>query len=194
MTLLLKIQLNSLALFTLKKRQKTLKLKMVTLSEKISGRGWRRVVPSPKPVDILEKNAIHKNLEMGHVVIAVGGGGIPVIEKNGLIEGVEAVIDKDHASRKLAELIDADILLVLTGVEAVSINFGKPDQKQLYNTTVSELEKYIQEKQFPAGSMLPKVEAAVAFVKSKPGRMSIITSLESAKDALKDNVGTKITS
>lgn len=157
-----------------------------------SGRGWRRVVASPKPVGIKEHKMIKHVVDSGALVIAVGGGGIPVVEDEHGIHGVEAVIDKDFASQKLAELIDADTLIVLTAVDHVCVHFNTPDQKQLTNVTVTELEQYIEEKHFAPGSMLPKVEAAINFVKSKPGRKAIITSLENAKKALLEGYGTHI--
>lgn len=157
-----------------------------------SGRGYRRVVASPDPVEIVELNTI-KLLEKNDViVITVGGGGIPVIRENGNLKGVAAVIDKDLASEKLAEDINADVLLILTAVEKVSINFKKPDQIDLDNITVEQAMKYIEEGQFAPGSMLPKVKAAVRFAKSKPGRRAIITSLDKALDALEGRAGTVI--
>ncbi|MCM3735816.1 carbamate kinase [Bacillus cytotoxicus] len=157
-----------------------------------AGRGWRRVVPSPKPVSIHEHKVINALVEDGDIVIAVGGGGIPVIDtKDGLI-GTEAVIDKDFAAQKLAELVDADILVILTAVDHVYVNFNTPDQKKLENVTVAELEKYIQENQFAPGSMLPKIEAAINFVNTSPKRKTIITSLEKVYEALEENAGTVI--
>lgn len=158
-----------------------------------SGRGYRRVVPSPKPVDIVEKDIIRDIVENGHVAIAVGGGGIPTVKKGNELVGVPAVIDKDSASEKLAELLDCDTLFILTAVKKVSINFGTPDQIDLETITVEEAEKYSKEGHFAPGSMLPKVNAAVRFVKSKDGRTSIITSLENAKEAITNGAGTTIT-
>ncbi|WP_042354475.1 carbamate kinase [Bacillus rubiinfantis] len=155
-----------------------------------AGRGYRRVVPSPKPVDIIEKKAVTDLIESGNIVIASGGGGIPVSKENNKLVGVEAVIDKDFASEKLAELVDADALLVLTAVENVAINFGKPDQKNLTNLSVSDANKYIEEGQFAPGSMLPKVQAAIQFAESKKGRQAIITSLDHAYDAVNGKTGT----
>lgn len=157
-----------------------------------AGRGWRRVVPSPKPVNILEHRIINSLVNQGNIVIAVGGGGIPVYSDFAGIHGVEAVIDKDFAAQKLAELVDADILLILTAVENVAINYNTPDQKSLTETTVEELKEYIKEGQFAPGSMLPKVEAAIDFAGSREGRESIITSLDKAFEALVDNAGTHI--
>ena len=155
-----------------------------------AGRGYRQVVPSPKPFDIVEKASIKALVEAGHVVIAVGGGGVPVIRKDGKFSGTPAVIDKDFGSELLAELLDADMLVILTAVDQVAINFNKPDQKGLDKLSVAEAKVYIAEGQFAKGSMLPKVEAAVKFVESKPGRKSLITSLEKAKEALAGKAGT----
>jgi carbamate kinase len=157
-----------------------------------SGRGYRRVVPSPKPIDIVEKEAVKVLVDQGFLVIAGGGGGIPVVKEGQKYVGVEAVIDKDLASEKLAELLDVEFFVVLTAVENVAVNFGKPDQKNLGEVSVSEMKQYITEGHFAPGSMLPKVEAALAFVESKPGRTAIITSLEKAEDALKGITGTRI--
>lgn len=157
-----------------------------------AGRGWRKVVPSPKPKNILEHKIIKKLVDEGNIVISAGGGGIPVYSKDGEIVGLEAVIDKDFASEKLAELIDADILMILTAVEHVFINYNQPDQKALTEVTVEEVKKYIKEGHFAKGSMLPKIEAALAFVESKPGRQAIIASLDCGVAALKGNCGTRI--
>ncbi len=158
-----------------------------------AGRGWRRVVASPMPVEIEELSAVKCLVDNGFVVVTVGGGGIPVIRNDkGELEGTAAVIDKDLASEKLAEDLDADALVILTAVEKVSINYKKPDQKDLDKLTVSEARKYMAEGQFAPGSMLPKVEAAVKFVESKPGRMTIITSLDKAVEALDGKAGTVI--
>ena len=157
-----------------------------------AGRGYRRVVPSPKPVDVIEKNTVKALVSSGAVVITVGGGGIPVVRKDGQLVGTPAVIDKDFASAKLAELLDADMLVILTAVEKVAINFGKPDQKGLYELTPDEARKYIEEKQFAPGSMLPKVQAAVSFAESKAGRTALITLLEKAKDGIAGKTGTRI--
>ena len=157
-----------------------------------SGRGWRRTVPSPKPRRIVEIGTI-KTLWDTTITIACGGGGIPVVEtESGGLEGVAAVIDKDLAACRLAVEMEADILMILTEVPAVAINFGKPDQTDLGNTTAEELEKYAAEGQFGAGSMLPKVQAAVEFVKSAPGRRAIITSLDLGLEALAGKCGTRI--
>ena len=157
-----------------------------------AGRGYRQVVPSPKPIDVIEKNTVKALVDNGTVVITVGGGGIPVVRKDGKLYGTPAVIDKDFASAKLAELLDADMLVILTAVEKVAINFGKPDQKNLDELTPEEARKYMAEGQFAPGSMLPKVEAAVKFAESKPGRTALITLLEKAKDGIEGKTGTAI--
>ena len=158
-----------------------------------SGRGWRRVVPSPMPKAIVEERVVKKLLESGFIVITAGGGGIPVIEnKDGSLRGIAAVIDKDLATEKIAELIDADEILILTSVEHVAINFNKPNQKNLTTITVKEAKKYIQEGHFSAGSMLPKVKAAIMFAQSKKGRKALIASLEKAKISLDGESGTTI--
>lgn len=157
-----------------------------------AGRGYRRVVPSPKPVDVIETNTVKALVNSGTVVITVGGGGIPVVRKEGKLIGTAAVIDKDFASAKLAELLDADILVILTAVEKVAINFGKPNQENLSELTPELARQYIAEGQFAPGSMLPKVEAAVSFAQSKPGRKALITLLEKAKDGIAGNTGTVI--
>lgn len=157
-----------------------------------AGRGWRKVVPSPKPKYIVEAEIITKMLEAGFLTIACGGGGIPVIEKSGVLEGVEAVIDKDFASAKLADLIDADFFIVLTGVDNVYINYKQPNQKKLEKVSVNEMEQYIQEGQFAPGSMLPKVESVIEFVKQSGSRKAVITSLENIEQALEGRGGTII--
>lgn len=158
-----------------------------------AGRGYRRVVASPKPVDVAEKEVIKSLVEAGHVVITVGGGGIPVIEEGNELIGVAAVIDKDFASSKIAEILDCDYLFILTAVDRVMINYLKPNQVELDNITVSEAKKYIAKGHFAKGSMLPKIEAASSFAESKSGRCAVIASLEKAADALVGRSGTKIT-
>ncbi len=159
-----------------------------------AGRGWRRVVASPLPVEIVELDAVKTLNDAGFVVVTVGGGGIPVIRNDaGDLEGVAAVIDKDLASEKLARDMDADALVILTAVEKVSINFKKPDQKDLDRMSAAEAKQYIKEGHFAPGSMLPKIEAALNFVESKPGRIAIITSLDKAVDAIEGRAGTTIT-
>lgn len=158
-----------------------------------SGRGYRRVVPSPMPEKIVEAEIIKDLVEKEHVLITVGGGGIPVIENGNQLQGIPAVIDKDFASERLAELLEADYLIILTGVEKAAVNFGKPDQKWLDEISVSEAEQYIKEGHFAPGSMLPKVEAAIKFIKSNPDKKALITSLEKAKDGINGLTGTVIT-
>lgn len=159
-----------------------------------AGRGWRRVVASPLPVEIVELDAVKTLNDAGFVVVTVGGGGIPVVRNDaGDLEGVAAVIDKDLASEKLARDMDADALVILTAVEKVSINFKKPDQKDLDRMSAAEAKQYIKEGHFAPGSMLPKIEAALNFVESKPGRVAIITSLDKAVDAIEGCAGTTIT-
>ena len=158
-----------------------------------SGRGYRRVVASPLPIDIVEADIVSDLVDGGHVVISVGGGGIPVYEEGKDLIGVEAVIDKDFASSKLAEKLDADYLIILTAVDKVAINFGKPNEEWLSNLDIKTVDKYIEEKHFAEGSMLPKVKAARQFALSKPGRKSLITSLEKAKQGIKGETGTIIT-
>ena len=157
-----------------------------------AGRGYRQVVPSPKPIDVIEKNTVKALLANGTVVITVGGGGIPVVRRDGKLFGTPAVIDKDFASAKLADLVDADLLVILTAVEKAAINFNKPDQKGLDTITPEEARRYIAEGQFAPGSMLPKIEAAVKFAESKPGRTALITLLEKAKDGIEGKTGTRI--
>ena len=144
-----------------------------------AGRGYRQVVPSPKPFDIVEAESIKALFNAGHVVIAVGGGGIPVV-------------DKDFGSELLAELLDADVLVILTAVEQVAINFNKPDQKGLDDLTPAQAKVYMDENQFAKGSMLPKVQAAVKFAESKAGRTALITLLEKAKDGIEGKTGTRV--
>lgn len=159
-----------------------------------AGRGWRRVVASPLPVEIVELDAVKTLNDAGFVVVTVGGGGIPVVRNEaGDLEGVAVVIDKDLASEKLARDMDADALVILTAVEKVSINFKKPDQKDLDRMSAVEAKQYIKEGHFAPGSMLPKIEAALNFVESKPGRIAIITSLDKAVDAIEGRAGTTIT-
>jgi len=159
-----------------------------------AGRGWRRVVASPKPVGIVESETVRALLEAGQVPIAVGGGGIPVVKDTGnSLKGASAVVDKDFASAKLAELLDAHFLVILTAVEKVAINFGTPEEKWLNEITAEDAGRYIAEGHFAKGSMLPKVEASLAFVKSKPGRKALITMLSKAKDGLAGKTGTIIT-
>lgn len=158
-----------------------------------SGRGYRRVVASPEPVDIKEKGTIRCLMENGDVVIACGGGGIPVCREDGLMHSVDAVVDKDKAAAKLADVIDADTFVILTAVPRVAINFGTSAQQWLETISVAQARQYIAEGHFAPGSMLPKVEAAIKFAESKPGRKAIITSLESAYEGVVGTNGTIIT-
>ena len=160
-----------------------------------SGRGYRRVVPSPKPIDIIEKRVIKLLADNDNVVIAVGGGGIPVIKTDRiqLLEGIPAVIDKDRSAALLAREIDADILLILTAVDRVSLNYGMDNQIDLERLTCAETEKYIADGQFAKGSMLPKVEAALEFVSGSGDKKAIIGSLEKASEAIFGTSGTIIT-
>lgn len=156
-----------------------------------SGRGYRRVVASPKPLEIIEKEAIKKLIENDFMVISVGGGGIPVVRQENGLKGVEAVIDKDHASALIAKEINADYLIILTGVPKVAINFGKDNQEFLSSMTITEAKKHMADGQFPAGSMGPKIEAALRFVENSQGE-AIITSIDKLKEALQGNTGTRI--
>ena len=157
-----------------------------------AGRGYRRVVPSPKPVAVVEDRTVNALIRDGQVVITVGGGGIPVVREGIHLEGVAAVIDKDFASEVLAEMVDADYLIILTAVEKVALNYGKADEKWLDTVTVEAMEGYMTQGHFAPGSMLPKVEASVAFAKSKEGRTALITSLENARDGIAGKTGTHI--
>ena len=157
-----------------------------------SGRGFRRVVASPKPAEIVEIGAIRSLVDSGQLVIACGGGGIPVTRQGNHLKGASAVIDKDFASELLAENLNADFLIILTAVEKVAINFGKPEEKWLDDLDTEEARQYIKEGHFAPGSMLPKVQAAVKFAESKPGRTALITLLEKAKDGIQGKTGTHI--
>ena len=158
-----------------------------------AGRGYRKVVPSPKPIKICELSTIEKSAEGKNIVITCGGGGIPVIAAKNGYKGVDAVIDKDRTSALLAYKLKADILLILTTVEKVSINFNKPNEKKLSHLTLKEAKKYIENKEFAEGSMLPKIEACIEFVKHGKGK-AIITSLAKAKSAIEGSTGTVIES
>jgi len=157
-----------------------------------AGRGWRRCVASPRPVSIIEIETIRAMADAGQIVVACGGGGIPVIREGNHLRGAGAVIDKDFASELLAEELDADSLIILTAVEKVAVNFGKPDQKWLDAMTPDEARQYEQEGQFAPGSMLPKVQASVKFAESKKGRTALITLLEKARDGIAGKTGTAI--
>ena len=159
-----------------------------------SGRGYRRVVASPQPQSIVEIQSIQDMVEADLVVVACGGGGIPVFKTEGHhLKGAAAVIDKDFASEKMAEQLDADTLIILTAVEKVAVNFGKPGQRWLDSLTPEEARKYMDEGQFAPGSMLPKVQAAVKFAESRPGRRALITLLEKAGAGVAGETGTTIT-
>ena len=158
-----------------------------------AGRGYRRVVPSPLPRRIVEIGQV-RDLWDNTIVITCGGGGVPVVETaQGRLEGVAAVIDKDFAAELLAEQVDADVLMILTEVEKVAVNWGKPDQKGLSRMSLAEASRYVEEGHFAPGSMLPKVQAAMKFVRHDPGKKAIITSLDKAIDALEGKTGTVVT-
>ena len=157
-----------------------------------AGRGYRQVVPSPLPMKIMELDSIKTLIDADKLVIAGGGGGVPVIITNKGLEGVPAVIDKDRSSALLADKINADKLIILTAVDHVYVNYGKPDEKALKTLNVAEAQKYMKEGQFAAGSMLPKIEACLSFVEGHPEREALITSLDGLDDALAGKVGTVI--
>ena len=157
-----------------------------------AGRGYRRVVPSPLPIDIIEKDAIKALMQDSQIVICAGGGGIPVVKDNNKLEGIAAVIDKDYASSKLAELINADYLVILTAVDNVYINFRKENEKKLENVSVKEMEQYLEDNHFAKGSMFPKVQASINFVKTGLNKVAVIASLNNAKKAFKLKAGTII--
>ena len=177
--------------FYTKEESERLSLENNYIYKEDAGRGYRRVVASPEPIDIVEKESINSLINAGNIVIAVGGGGIPVINDNGILTGVDAVIDKDLSSSLLARLIDFDMLLILTNVEKVCLNYNKENEIGLDTLSVDDALKYIEEKEFAKGSMLPKIEACVSFVK-QTNKQAIITSLLSAKDALEGKTGTLI--
>jgi carbamate kinase len=159
-----------------------------------SGRGWRRVVGSPKPKRIIEQDIINSLVAEGHIVIACGGGGIPVIENpDGTLDGIEAVIDKDFASALLAHELKADLFVVSTGVEKIAINFNRPDQRWLDRMTASEAKVLLQQGQFPAGSMGPKIEAIISFLEPGGERRAIITNPPNLGRALSGATGTHVT-
>lgn len=160
-----------------------------------SGRGWRRVVPSPKPQEIVEAPVIKALVDAGVLVVSTGGGGIPVLrDTSGQLSGVAAVIDKDFGAAKLADTLGADTLLILTSVDAAKINFGQPTEQSLGEVSAEELQQHIDAGQFAAGSMLPKTQAALSFVAGASGRTAIITSLEKTADAINGAAGTRIKS
>ncbi len=177
--------------YTKEKAERLAKEKGWTVMED-AGRGWRRVVPSPKPIDILNKTVIKALVNEGVVVIAGGGGGIPVIiNQDGLVEGVEAVIDKDFTAALIGRIIKANMLITLTGVEQVYLDFGKPTQRPLRRATVEEIKRYLKEGQFPPGSMEPKIRAALDFLEGG-GEEVLITSAKKLKSALDGRTGTRI--
>lgn len=157
-----------------------------------AGRGFRVVVPSPKPVDFLSIETIKSTIEKGTITIFGGGGGIPIIEKNGTIVGLDGVIDKDFTCSKIAEKIGADTFVILTAVDYVYVNWNKPNKKRLERVSTKELETYINENQFAPGSMLPKIQAAIQFVKGHPSRKAIIADLKDIELALENKIGTTI--
>ena len=160
-----------------------------------SGRGWRRVVPSPKPQEIVEAPVIKALVDAGVLVVSTGGGGIPVLrDASGQLSGVAAVIDKDFGAAKLADTLGADTLLILTSVDAAKVNFGQPTEQALGEVSAEELQQHIDAGQFAAGSMLPKTQAALSFVAGASGRTAIITSLEKTADAINGAAGTRIKS
>lgn len=178
--------------FYTKEDAKILMAKKGYIFKEDAGRGYRRVVPSPDPQSIVELDFVRRILNRDSIVITVGGGGVPVIKETDGLSGVDCVIDKDKSCAKLAADLDADMLIILTSVEKVYINYRKPNQQELSEVTVSELENYIEEGHFAAGSMLPKAEACINFLKGKPDGLALITSLEKAKDALMGKSGTRI--
>jgi carbamate kinase len=160
-----------------------------------AGRDWRRVVASPMPKSIVEIDTIRSLVNSDHVVVACGGGGIPVFPTGrNHLKGAAAVIDKDFAAAVLAKQLDADMLIILTAVEKVAIHFGRPDQQWLDRLTPEDARRYIEAGEFAPGSMLPKVEAALSFVESKPGRQALITLLEKAREGIEGRTGTRIVS
>lgn len=177
--------------FFSKEEAEQLALKGYILKED-AGRGYRRVVASPQPIDIIEKETVKALIDACHVVITAGGGGIPVIREGNHLRGASAVIDKDWASAKLAAMIDADMLIILTAVEKVAINFGKPNEQWLDKLTLGDADRFIAEGHFAKGSMLPKVEAAASFARSRPGRKALITVLSKAKEGIEGKTGTII--
>lgn len=177
--------------FYTKEESERLSLENNYIYKEDAGRGYRRVVASPEPIDIVEKESINSLINAGNIVIAVGGGGIPVVNDNGILTGVDAVIDKDLSSSLLARLIDFDMLLILTNVEKVCLNYNKDNEIGLDTLYVDDALKYIDDGEFAKGSMLPKIKACISFVK-ETNKQAIITSLLSAKDALEGKTGTLI--
>ncbi|MCJ7837332.1 carbamate kinase [Cuneatibacter sp. NSJ-177] len=178
--------------FMTKEQAEVAEAKYGYIMKEDAGRGYRRVVASPKPAEIIEIGAIRTLVDAGQLVIACGGGGIPVTLKGNHLKGASAVIDKDFASCLLAKELNADCLIILTAVEKVAIRFGKPDQEWLSDLTTDQAKRYVTEGHFAPGSMLPKVQAAIEFAESKPGRTALITLLEKAKDGILGKTGTRI--
>ena len=178
--------------FMTKEQAEVAEAKYGYIMKEDAGRGYRRVVASPKPAEIIEIGAIRTLVDAGQLVIACGGGGIPVTLKGNHLKGASAVIDKDFASCLLAKELNADCLIILTAVEKVAIRFGKPDQEWLSDLTTDQAKWYVTEGHFAPGSMLPKVQAAIEFAESKPGRTALITLLEKAKDGILGKTGTRI--
>lgn len=178
-------------LFYSKEESKKLAVESGYTFKEDANRGYRRVVPSPKPIDIIEKEEINTLIKEDFIVIAGGGGGIPVVENDGQLEGIGAVIDKDFTSEKLAEISDADLLIILTAVEKVCINYGTENEEGLDELNLSRAQKLIEEKQFAEGSMLPKVKACLSFIQSGEGKIALITSLEKAKEGINGLTGTR---
>lgn len=170
-------------------RAETAKGNYVVKEEK----GYRRIVAAPKPIDIYEIDAIRALLDANQLVIAGGGGGIPVLQQGTRLKGASAVIEKDLTAARMADMVDADTLLFLTGTEKVAINYKQPDEQFLDSLTASEAHAYMEQNQFEAGSMLPKIEASVEFVSARPGRKAIITDLSKAREAMDGKTGTMIT-
>ena len=179
--------------FVSEEQAKEMALKYDYVMMEDAGRGFRRVVASPKPIEIIEIGTIKAMVDSGELVIACGGGGIPVTRQGNHLKGASAVIDKDFASCLLAKELDADFLIILTAVEKAAIHYGQPGERWLDHVSVSEMRQYMEEGHFAPGSMLPKVQAAVDFASSKPGRRALITLLEKAKDGIKGTTGTLIT-
>lgn len=176
--------------FVDQEQAKALSEKYNYIMKEDSGRGYRRVVASPKPVEIVEIETIRTLVDAGELVIACGGGGIPVTRNGNHLKGASAVIDKDFASCMMAKELDADFLIILTAVEKVALNFGTPSEKWLGDISIEEAKQYISEGHFAPGSMLPKVEAAVDFASSKAGRTALITLLEKSKEGIQGKTGT----
>ena len=170
-------------------RAETAKGNYVTKEE----HGYRRIVAAPKPIDIYEIDAIRALLDADQLVIAGGGGGIPVLQQGTRLKGASAVIEKDLTAARMADMVDADVLLFLTGTEKVALHYGQPGETFLDRLTASEARSYMEQNQFEAGSMLPKIEASVEFVSSRPGRRAVVANLSKAKDAMAGKTGTQIT-